>query len=288
MTAIGRLFHADRAASTGASVLLVLPFLLLLGAVFVLPLGVLLRESLFDPDLTFRHYARIADDPVYLRVLLRTLAISAVVTLLCLLLGYPLAYVMARSRGLGLAFLAACVTVPLWTSVLVRTYAWTVLLRRNGLVNQGLMGLGLTDAPLRLLYTEGAVVVAMTHVLLPFTVLPIWASLRALPPDYGRAAAILGAGPARAFVHVIWPLSRPGVASGTLMTFLLALGFYVTPALVGGPRSATIATLIGQQVRETLNWPFAGALVGVLLLVTVLLVALFHRAAALDRFVEGR
>ena len=280
-------FRGAREMSPALSLALLLPFLVVLFIAFLLPVGVLLHESLFVPTTTVEHYARVFDEPVYLRVLWRTIRIAALVTAICLVLGYPLALAMARARGVTLLLLAACVMLPLWTSVLVRTYAWTVLMRRNGLINDLLIGLGLTDAPVRLLYTEGAVVVAMAHVLLPFMVLPLWTALRAIPPDYGRAAAILGARPWRSFLEVTLPLSLPGVASGSIMVFLLALGFFVTPALVGGPQQMMIATLISQQVRELLNWPFAGALVGCLLLLTLVLVAVFNRAMRLDRFVAS-
>lgn len=280
-------FRGAREMSPALSLALLLPFLAVLFVAFLLPVGVLLHESLFVPAGTIEHYARVFDEPVYLRVLWRTIRIAALVTAICLVLGYPLAIAMARARGATLLLLAACVMLPLWTSVLVRTYAWTVLMRRNGLINDLLIGLGFTDAPVRLLYTEGAVVVAMAHVLLPFMVLPLWTALRAIPPDYARAAAILGAPPWRSFVEVTLPLSLPGVASGSLMVFLLALGFFVTPALVGGPQQMMIATLISQQVRELLNWPFAGALVGCLLLLTLVLVAIFNRAMRLDRFVAS-
>jgi mannopine transport system permease protein len=280
-------FRGAREMSPALSLLLLLPFLAVLFIAFLLPVGVLLHESLFVPAATVEHYARVFDEPVYLRVLWRTIRIAALVTAICLVLGYPLALAMARARGVMLLLLAACVMLPLWTSVLVRTYAWTVLMRRNGLINDVLIGLGFTDAPVRLLYTEGAVVVAMAHVLLPFMVLPLWTALRAIPPEYGRAAAILGARPWRSFVEVTLPLSLPGVASGSIMVFLLALGFFVTPALVGGPQQMMIATLISQQVRELLNWPFAGALVGYLLLLTLVLVAIFNRAMRLDRFVAS-
>jgi mannopine transport system permease protein len=276
-----------REMSPALSLLLILPFLGVLLLAFLLPIGVLVHESLFVPAPTLRHYARVFDDPVYLRVLWRTLRISALVTLITLVLAYPLAVAMARARGAVLTLLAACVMLPLWTSVLVRTYAWTVLMRRNGLINQTLQALGIVDEPVRLLYTEGAVILAMAHVLLPFMVLPIWVALRGIPGDYARAAAVLGAPPWRGFLEVTLPLSRPGVASGCLMVFLLALGFFVTPALVGGPQQMMAATLISQQVRELLNWPFAGALVGCLLLLTLAIVAVFNRAMRLDRFVSG-
>ncbi|PWC29584.1 ABC transporter permease [Teichococcus aestuarii] len=274
-----------RRYSPAASLALAAPFLLLVAIIFILPLATLLHESLFVPAPTTEHYARAFAEPVYLRVMLRTLRIAALVTALALLLAWPMAWVMSRSRGLGLALLAAAVLLPLWTSVLVRTYAWMVLLQRNGVVNQLLQQLGLTEAPIRLLYTEGAVVLAMAHVLLPFMVLPIYSALKGIPEDYPRAAQMLGASPWATFREVIWPLALPGVTSGCLMVFLLALGFFVTPALIGGPQQMMIATLVSQQVREMLDWPFAGALVGILLVFVLALTLLFKRAVRLDRFV---
>ena len=274
-----------RRYSPAASVLLALPFLLILLLAFVLPLLTLLRESAFVPAPTLAHYARVFEQPAYLRILLRTLAIAAEVTVATLLLGYPLAWLMSRRQGWRLALLLACVLLPLWTSVLVRTYAWLVLLQRDGVLNQMLQGLHLIGQPLTLLYTGGAVVLAMTHVLLPFMVLPLYSSLRAIPDDYTRAALVLGAGEFAAFREVVLPLSAPGAASGCLMVFLLSLGFFVTPALIGGPQQKMMATLVQQQVTELLNWPFAGAIVGVLLVICLVLVAMFNRLIRLDRFV---
>ncbi|SIP88892.1 MULTISPECIES: ABC transporter permease [unclassified Bosea (in: a-proteobacteria)] len=268
-----------------ASLALAAPFLILAFVAFILPLGSLLHESLFLPAPTLAHYERAVTEPVYLRVMLRTLRIAASVTVLTLLLAWPLAWLMARSSGLKLAILVASVLLPLWTSVLVRTYAWMVLLQKNGVINQLLMGAGITSEPLRLLYTEGAVVLAMSHVLLPFMVLPIFSALRGIPDDYSRAAQMLGASEWATFREVIFPLSLPGVTSGCLMVFLLALGFFVTPALIGGPQQMMIATLVSQQVREMLDWSFAGALVGVLLAFVLLIAILFKRAVRLDRFV---
>lgn len=268
-----------------ASFALAAPFLILAFVTFILPLGSLLHESLFLPAPTLAHYERAVTEPVYLRVMLRTLRIAVSVTVLTLLLAWPLAWLMARSSGLKLAILVASVLLPLWTSVLVRTYAWMVLLQKNGVINQLLMGAGITSEPLRLLYTEGAVVLAMSHVLLPFMVLPIFSALRGIPDDYSRAAQMLGASEWATFWEVIFPLSLPGVTSGCLMVFLLALGFFVTPALIGGPQQMMIATLVSQQVREMLDWSFAGALVGVLLAFVLLIAILFKRAVRLDRFV---
>ncbi|BBK31595.1 mannopine transport system permease protein [Stella humosa] len=281
-------FLGGRHLSEAASLALIVPFLVLLVVVFLLPLGTLLHESLLVPKPTLANYERVFGEPVYLRVMWRTARIAVYVTIVTLLLGYPLAYVMSRSSGLKLGLMAAAVLLPLWTSVLVRTYAWMVLLQRNGLVNEALTGIGFIDAPIRLLYTEGAVVLAMSHVLLPFMVLPVFSALKGIPEDYPRAALMLGASNWSTFREVIWPLSLPGVVSGCLMVFLLALGFFITPALIGGPQQMMIATLVSQQVREMLNWPFAGALVGVLLAFVLALTIAFNRFIRLERFVGTR
>lgn len=280
-----RFLLGGRTYSPAVSLLLALPFLLVILLAFLLPLGMLLRESAFAPGFTVEHYRKVFDEPVYLRVMYRTVRISIFVTLISLLLGYPLALLMARARGLRLSLLLIAVLLPLWTSVLVRTYAWLVLLQRDGLINDMLTGLGIIDAPMQLLRTEGAVVLAMSHVLLPFVVLPLYASLRAIPDDYERAAKMLGANGFAVFRHVTLPLSMPGITSGCLMVFLLALGFFVTPALIGGPQQMMLATLVQQQVTELLNWPFAGAIIGVLLFAVLVLVIAFNRVVRLDRFV---
>jgi ABC-type spermidine/putrescine transport system permease subunit I len=165
----------------------------------------------------------------------------------------------------------------------VRTAAWAVLLQRNGLVNDGLQWIGITEEPVRLLYTQGAVVIAMTHVLMPFMILPIYGALRNIPPDYMRAAAVLGATRHRAFIEVMLPLAMPGVVSGFILVFLTALGFFVTPALLGSPQEMMIATLISQQIREVLDWPFAAALVGVLTAFVTLVAVVFAKAVKFDK-----
>jgi mannopine transport system permease protein len=263
--------------------LLLLPMMALLAGFFLYPLIKLLAGSVWTPTFTLQHYERLWNESLYLLILGRTLWIAFVVSILALLLGYPVALVMARLGGWRAAVVAACVLIPLWTSALVRSYAWVVLLQRNGIVNDALMRLGVIEQPLRLIYTEGALLVAMTHVLLPFMVLPIYGVLRGIPPDLSRAAANLGAGSFATFRHVTFPLSLPGVFAGALMVFILSIGFYITPALVGGPRTLMIATLIGQQMTELMNWPFAGALATTLLALTLVLVTAFRRVLKLDQ-----
>ncbi|TGT71843.1 MULTISPECIES: ABC transporter permease [unclassified Mesorhizobium] len=265
------------------SLALITPLALLLFGGFLYPVGKLFWGSIFIPDATLANYARILREPLFLVVLWRTFEIAFIVTVLALLLGYPVALAMARVSGRTALLISACVFVPLWTSVLVRSYAWIVLLQRNGLVNNALIETGLTGAPLRLLYTQGAVILAMTQVLLPFMILPIYSVVRNIPDDLVRAARNLGAGGFQAFVRVTLPLSVPGVSAGVLITFILSLGFYITPALVGGPSTLMMSTLIGQQTTELLDWPFAGTLASALLFATLLLVIVFRRALALNK-----
>lgn len=286
-TLFQRLWIGSRQLSVAASVALLVPFFALLLVVFVYPLLSLLSTSFLEPQVGLGNYARVFDNPVYLRVLVRTGWISLLTTVLALVLGFPIAYMMTKVKGATAALLTACVLLPLWSSVLVRTAAWIVLLRRDGILNNALQWLGLTGEPLTLLYTEGAVVLAMAHVLLPFLILPIYSALKNIPDDYMRAAAMLGANRRRAFFEVLLPLSRAGVWSGCLMVFLSALGFFVTPALIGSPQELMIATLVSQQVREMLDWPFAAALIGVLMAVVATLTMVFNKAVSFNRLIGG-
>ncbi|UJW77738.1 ABC transporter permease [Rhizobium sp. SL42] len=260
--------------------ILTLPLLAALTLGFVYPVAKLVGLSFADGG---NSYFRIWDDPLYLNILFDTVITAATVTSFCLALGYPVAFAMASLRAKAALAVAACVFVPLWTSVLIRSYAWILLLQRNGPINGFLRDQGLLDEPLKLLYTHGAVVLGMIHVLLPFAILPIFSTLKTLPPDYRRAAANLGANPAQVFLRIILPLSLPGVFAAGLLCFVLALGFYITPALLGGPGSMLMATLIGQQTTVLLDWPFAAALSTVLLAVTLLVVFLFRKALSLNK-----
>lgn len=268
-----------------ASVILVLPLFFVLAIGFIYPIIQLVILS--APGGSLENYARAFQVPLYLDVLFSTVLVALAVSAATLLLGFPVAYAMAHLKNGAAIVVAACVLIPLWTSILIRSYAWIVLLQRNGIVNSVLIGSGLSDDPLELLYTTGAVIVAMTHVLLPFTILPIYSSLRSIPPNYLQAARNLGAGPVRAFVNVTLPLSLPGVSAGCVLSFVLALGFYITPALVGGPQSMLIATLIGQQTTVLLDWPFAAALSTILLVLTLLLVFLFRKTLSFSKGLNG-
>ncbi|MEM5346097.1 ABC transporter permease [Paraburkholderia azotifigens] len=274
----GRRVDSASADSYGPlySFLLLLPFLVLLLAAFVYPVGKLLLTSVFSPGLTFEHYEHVASG-LYARVFIRTFVIALTVAGITCLLGYPVAWLLTRVKGKIAFFVTACILIPMWTSVLVRSYAWIVLLQRNGIVNDLLLGAGLIDEPLKLIYNQGAVIMAMVHVLLPYMILPVYGALKAIPVDLSKASANLGASSVRTFSTVTLPLSMPGVYAGSLIVFVLALGFYVTPALVGGPSTLVIATLIGQQVTQTFNWPFAATLSTLLLLATVAVTVAFRR-----------
>lgn len=277
-----------RNLSKAGILLLMGPFFLLIGFAFLYPLLSLLSISVTEPELGLQNYERILENPVYAKVLLRTLWIAVLVSILSLFLAFPVAMAMVSSGGAMAVFITACILLPFWSSVLVRTAAWAVLLQRNGIVNDLLQFIGIIDAPVRLLYTQGAVVVAMTHVLMPFMVLPIYGALRNIPSDYGRAAAICGAGPLRTFFEVTLPLAMPGVLGGLILVFLSALGYFITPALLGSPQEMMIATLISQQLREFLDWPFAAALVGVLTIFVTAITLIFSRVFRFERMLGGQ
>ncbi|HEY4250427.1 MAG TPA: ABC transporter permease [Roseomonas sp.] len=270
---------ADRAAPARRKermlLLLGLPALLLLGLLFAWPVLRLLSMAVADGSLA--QLERAAFDDLYLAVLLDSLKIAGLVTLICLALAYPVAFWLTRAGRLGLALGMFALLLPFWTSMLVRTYAWMVLLGRNGVFNRALRDWGLIDAPLPLLNNLGGVLVGMVHVLLPYMVFPIYAALLRIDPDLPRAAEGLGASRWNAFRRVVLPLSLTGVGAGCALVFVLSLGFFITPALLGGGRVIMIAMLIEQQVRELLDWPFAAALSAVLLAVTLLVYAAIGR-----------
>jgi putative spermidine/putrescine transport system permease protein len=248
--------------------MLVLPALLFYLAVYVYPVARIASWSFFDSGFTLKFYKELFDEPMYVRSLWNTIEISFLSTTLCLLLGYPLAYLMATTSARARRVLMFLVLIPFWTSILVRTFAWIVILGNNGLVNRALAALGLTDTPMKLLFNMVGVQIGMVHVLLPFMVFPLVAVMLRIDPNILHVARSLGAVPRRAFRHVFLPLSLPGIAAGCVLVFLLAVGFYVTPALLGGTGQITLATMIEMEINTLLNWGLAASL-GVLLLVVV-------------------
>ncbi len=210
-------------------------------------------------------------------IMLRTFVIAGSVTLACAAIGLPYAMLAAAAGGVMRALLLLAVLVPLWTSLLVRTAAWFILLQQEGLINRTLASLGIIDAPLPLIFNRLGVIIAMTHVLLPFMVLPIYSVLIAVPRNLMPAAASLGAGPIRAFWRVLLPLAMPGLMSGCLLVFMVAIGYYITPALVGGANDQMISSVIAFYALGTANWGMAGALGLILLAVTLLLYLVYGR-----------
>ena len=250
---------------------------------FGYPLLELVLVSVRDPGP--ENYLIFAESPVYARVLATTFRTALVVTAICLLLGYPYAYMLHRSSRRTAAVLAALVLLPFWSSLLVRTYAWVVLLQDSGVINGLLTSLGLIGSPLPLIRNTLGVTLGMSQILLPFMVLPLWAAMRRIDWDLTRAAAGMGAGPFTAFRRVFLPLSLPGVYAGSLLVFVLALGFYITPAVLGSPRDALLSELVVNQVTRQLQFGVGSALGVVLLVATLLVLAVGSRFANVGRAV---
>ncbi len=228
--------------------------------------------------------ARPEDRRIYLPLFWRTLQVSLAVTLLCLVLGYPVAHLIAHASPRKRGILLALVLVPFWTSLLARTTSWIVLLQNQGVINDLLVATGLVadDGRLALVYNMAGTLIAMAHVLLPFMVLSLYSVMNSISPQYMRAAASLGARPWHAFRKVYWPQSLPGVGAGCLMVFILAIGYYITPALVGGSSGQLISNMVAYHMQQSLNWGLAAAL-GVLMLGGVMLLYVLY-----DRLTGGR
>jgi putative spermidine/putrescine transport system permease protein len=267
---------------------LVVPAALFLLITFVYPVGLLLLRSFSFPTWGPQNYATIFQETIYLRVLANTVVISAAVTAITLLLGYPYAYLMAMGSPVTQRVMAFVVLVPFWTSILVRTYAWLVLLQRRGLVNRALEWSGLISEPLDLVHNRVGVYIGMSQILLPFMVFPLFAVMSRIDRSHLQAASNLGASPRRVFLRIFLPLSLPGVIAGALLVFILSLGYYITPALLGGPGDIMIAQLIQEQIGEFGEWGVGAALAAVLLLGTVLLSLLLNRLIKLDRIWGGQ
>ena len=249
---------------------LVTPAILIVGILFAYPVTVLLVMSVTSPRLGLQNFVTLVTVPVYLKALGNTVVISGSVTLLCAFLAYPIAYTMANAGRRLRRLLIFVVLVPFWSSLLVRTFAWMVLLQKRGLVNKTLIDyLGLIETPLTLIYNRTGVLIGMSHVLLPFMILPLYSVLSRIDPSLSSAAASLGAPPVRNFLRVYLPLSLPGLLAGSLLVFVMGLGYYITPALLGGPSDTMIAQLIEMQVADFGNWGLAAALSVVLLAGTI-------------------
>jgi ABC-type spermidine/putrescine transport system permease subunit I len=246
---------------------LVLPALIFLAAFFIWPLTYVVIESFKDPDPGFENYARLVSSPIVFVSFLTTIQTALVATITALLIGYPYSYLMYIAPARVAAGLQLAVLIPSWLSFVVRTYALTVLLRDTGAINATLQEIGIIGAPLPLIRNQFAVMVGMLAVLLPYMILPIYAVMRRIDRDYSRAAAILGARPSRTFFRVILPLSMPGVLAGSVLVFVIALGFYITPALLGSGRGLYVVEQVVFAIQHV-EWGYGSAISVVLLIVT--------------------
>lgn len=267
---------------------LVLPVLILLIGVFVVPLVGMLLRSFTDPEPGLANYRDVFGESLYLKVIFNTFYVATLVTVVTLLLAYPYAYLMTLVPRFWRMLMMIIMLIPFWTSVLVRSFALIVLLRDGGVINTLLLDVGLISEPITLLRTFGGVVFGMVQVSLPFAVLPMYATMSWIDTRLGLAAQSLGARPAGAFWRVFLPLSIPGVAAGMLLTFIQALGYYITPALLGGPKNTMIGELIVQQVSSVLRYGFAAALATLLLLSTLLLLGIAGRFLNLEKVLMSR
>lgn len=259
---------------------LLAPALLLLLAAFVWPVGWLLLRAFTEPRLGFQNFVLLWEQPVYLRVVGNTVLIAAALTPACLLLGFPVAHAMAHGGPRLRRWLTAMVLVPFWTSLLVRAFVTVILLQRRGLLNAALLALGITDHPLPLLYNLTGLMLGAVQTLLPFAVFPLHAAMARIEPSLMPAALTMGAHPVRAFWRVYLPLTLPGLLAGATLVFISALGYYVLPALLGGPRELMVSQLIQDQIGHG-DWGAVGALSLVLLASTALLLWALHRTVGL-------
>ena len=217
------------------------------------------------------------EEAVYVNVLMRTFWMSLIVTGLCLVLGFPVAYLMAKLATKQSNMLMFFVLLPFWTSVLVRVAAWIILLQNEGLINKALIGLGITDAPMQLLFNRVGVYVSMVHILLPFMVLPLYSVMKGISPVYVRAAISLGCPPFKSFWKVYFPQTLPGIGAGALLVFIMCMGYYITPALLGSPQEQMVSYFIAFYTNQTINWGMAAALSAVLLAATLVLYMIYAR-----------
>ncbi len=265
------------------SLAMILPSLLLFSIFYFYPILKLIPQSLFeDGSFTFKYYLRIVTEPLYYGSFLRTIIISALAAAINLLVGFPVAYTLTRVKPKTANMIMGVIMISFWTSLLVRTYSWMVILQRNGVVNNILVNLGIINKPIQLMYTTGAVILGMVHILLPFMILPIYSVLKGIDPNLRLAAMSMGATKTKSFFRIILPLSVPGIASGIMLVFIQALGFYVTPMLLGGPKILMVSGLVDKQMFQFLNWSFGSALGMFLLFVTSIFLVGFNRFFGID------
>ena len=253
--------------------ILIIPAIILTTIIIIFPVFELFKTSFFDPEFTFKYLNKFFSKPLYAKVLFNTVKISLFSSLFCFLLGYPTAYFIAHTNKKFRGYLLFLILLPFWISILIRSYSWMAVLGIEGVINTTLISLGLIDTPIRMLYTRGTVYLAMVQIMLPIMILTCYSSMIRVENDYVKAARILGASPIQAFYKIYFPLSFPGVASGSIIIFILSMGFFITPALVGGKKDMMIGNLINFQINQLLNWGFA-SFIGLMLLISTLIIVL--------------
>ena len=264
---------------------LTLPYLGLVSVLIIIPIGWLFYMSFIGRDgtLSVENYSRMLDSKAYIRIFITTFKISFLTTLICALIGYPLTYFMSQlpKKWAGICMIG--VLIPFWTSLLVRTYAWLVLLQKKGLLNNLLIDFEIISEPIKFVHNTSGTLIGMAHIMLPFLILPLYANMRSIDKDCVRAAASLGATPSRAFWTVFFPLSIPGLLAGLLIVFVLCLGFYVTPAVLGGGRVIMAAMKISSNIELYFSWGAASALGVVLLVVTMAILFIASKLVSIDQ-----
>ena len=258
---------------------LTLPYLLMVTALIVIPVGWLFYLSFIgrDGSLSFENYERMMKSKAYIRIFLTTFKISILTTIICAAIGYPLAYFMSQLSRKWANICMIGVLIPFWTSLLVRTYAWLVLLQKKGLLNNMAIEMGLISEPIKIVHNTTGTLIGMVHIMLPFLILPLYANMRAIDKD------ALGATPTSAFWTVFFPLSLPGLLAGLLIVFVLCLGFYVTPAILGGGRVIMAAMKISSNIELYFSWGAASALGVVLLVVTGIILFIASKLVSMDQ-----
>ena len=264
---------------------LTVPYLFLIFFLIIIPVGWLFYMSFIgrDGSYSFENYERMVTQKSYIRIFLTTFKISFLTTLICALLGYPLTYFMSQLSRKWAGICMIGVLIPFWTSLLVRTYAWLVLLQRKGLINNIAIDLGFISEPIKFVHNTSGTLIGMAHIMLPFLILPLYANMRAIDKDCLKAAANLGATPTRAFWTVFFPLSIPGLLAGLLIVFVICLGFYVTPAVLGGGKIIMAAMKISSNIELYFSWGAASALGVVLLVVTMLILYIASKLVSIDQ-----
>ncbi|MFN7000033.1 ABC transporter permease [Elioraea tepidiphila] len=268
--------------------LLIAPAVILMLAFYAFPLAEVLWISFTEPEPGFGNYERLLTSAALQRVWMTTLRICTITTVITLAAGYVVAYALVSAPPRMQRWMFVCVLLPLWISVLVRAFAWVTLLRSQGVVNEALLGIGLIDQPLRLIWNEFGIAVGMVHYMIPYAVLPLYASMRDIDPRLVPAARGLGATRIEAFRRVFLPLTLPGIVAATVLVFIFSLGFYVTPAILGGGRTLMVAEYIKLQILDLIRWGVGTMMASTLLVAVVVVLAIFARVVDFRRLFGGR